>query len=299
MLQTTTAAAADDRDEMVDNRELIAILWKRRWLIAASTVIFGVLLGVVAFLMTPIYRGSAILVPASADTSVLGGSALGSLGGVAALAGINVSGRDSAVEEALAVLKSRQFTQDFIVRNHLLPELFRDLWDDRAEKWKAEVKEPPTLNRAYQAFDGIRKVIRDTKTGLITLQVDWRDRTKAAEWTNELVRQLNEEMRSRAITEADASMGYLEKELNVTSEVPTREAISKLIETQVKQRMLANVTQEYSLRFVDRALPVDVTDRVAPRRILMIGAGMITGLVAGCTLAVLLNMWEVATRRRR
>ena len=41
---------------------------------------------------------------------------------LAALAGINLPSKDSEIEETLAVLRSRQFTEDFIVRNNLAPQ---------------------------------------------------------------------------------------------------------------------------------------------------------------------------------
>ncbi len=55
-------------------------------------------------------------------------------------------------------------------------------------------------------------ISRDRKTGLITVQIDWRDAVKAARWGQyEIVARLNAEMRSRAIQSTNASVGYLEK----------------------------------------------------------------------------------------
>jgi LPS O-antigen subunit length determinant protein (WzzB/FepE family) len=100
------------------------------------------------------------------------------------------------------------------------------------------------------------------------------------------VLQLNQEMRARAIAEADASLGYLEKELQSTSVVPVRDAVAHLIESQVKKRMLANVTQQYVFRIVDHALPADADDPVKPKKILLLPAGPLVGLLLGI-LAVL------------
>ncbi len=113
----------------------------------------------------------------------------------------------------------------------------------------------------------------------MTLRIDWPNRHEAAEWANEIVLRVNQEMRERAIKKADASMGYLEKELEATSTVATRDAISRLMESQVKQRMLANVTQEYAFRIVDRAMPADEDDPVRPPKLAMILGGPFVGLV--------------------
>src|SRR6202008_3889304 len=99
----------------------------------------------------------------------------------------------------------------------LMPKLFASKWDSVRGTWKVDAEHQPTPARAYRLFDlKIRTVTQDKKTGLVTLQIDWTDRQEAADWTNELVRLLNEERRDRAIANADASVSYLEKEAQTT-----------------------------------------------------------------------------------
>jgi uncharacterized protein involved in exopolysaccharide biosynthesis len=258
---------------------------RRRWLLVLSvTFAFGLAFAGLTYIMTPIYRGTSILAPADLEKNGMGSglsSALGSMGGFAALAGIGLGGNDYATEEAMAVLKSEQFTRVFIQENNLLPELFPKLWDARAGHWKTGVKKVPTLGRGFRAFNGIRKLQRDNKTGLITLQIEWKDPVTAANWTNQLVERLNDEMRRRALSQAEASMGYLQNELAKTIDVTTREAISRLMEGQIKQEMLAHVTKQYALRVVDTAIPADIDAPVRPIRILYLAFGLFFGAVAG------------------
>jgi uncharacterized protein involved in exopolysaccharide biosynthesis len=124
----------------------------------------------------------------------------------------------------------------------------------------------------------LRFVVFDKKTNLITVQVEWRDRQAAAQWANELVARVNEEMRTRAIARAGANVRYLEQELQGTSNVETRNAIGRLIEAHIKQRMLANVSQEYAFRIVDKALPPDADDPVRPQKLQLIVVGAFAGL---------------------
>lgn len=275
----------------MDLHGLLAKLCAKRWWLAGSLVVFTALFVSGAFLMTPVYRAVTVLVPASTERGAGSlGAALGQLGGIAALAGVDV-GADNDTEEALAVLKSRQFTESFIADLKLIPKLFASDWDATNGRWKTE--SAPTPARAYRHFHRkIRSVGQDKKTGLVTVQVDWTDPIEAAAWTNELVRRLNEEMRLRAIARADAYVGYLEKELETTTTVETRAAISRLIEAQVKQRMLALVSQEYAFRVVDKALPPDHDDPARPNKVLMIAAGPITGLVVGVLLVLLMDWWR-------
>ncbi len=289
---------ADPEAARID--ELLAALRQRAWLILLVSLLCGGIMTGLAFWLTPIYRGTAILAPAHSDKSGLGsglGSALGSVEGFAALAGIGLSSDDAATDEALAVLKSQELTQTFIEQNHLMPELFPNLWDKRTNNWKADIKKIPTLARGYRSFDKIRKIERDVKTGLITLTIDWKDRLKAADWTNGLVRLLNDEMRRRAIVDADASVGYLQKEYLTVPDVSTREAISRLMESQIKQQMLAHVTQEYALRVINKALPADTDAPVRPIKILFLAFGLFFGVLVGIAVALMLYRRELAFRK--
>jgi uncharacterized protein involved in exopolysaccharide biosynthesis len=266
---------------------------RRRFLLVFGVALaFGIAFGVLAYVVTPIYRGTTILAPADLEKKGSGSglsSALGSVGGFAALAGMGLGGSDTATEEAIAVLKSQQFTQGFLRDNNVMPDLFPKAWDAAAGHWKSGIKKVPTLGAGFRKFDKIRKVQRDKQSGLITVQIDWKDSAKAAGWTNALVERLNDEMRKRALKQAEASMGYLQHELTTTIDVATREAISRLMEGQIKQEMMAHVTEEYALRVVDRAIPADADAPVRPIKILYVVFGLLLGALVGTGAAVWLD----------
>jgi len=103
----------------------------------------------------------------------------------------------------------------------------------------------------------------------------------AAAWANELIERVNEEMRLRALAAAVASTRYLEKEREETQLVETREAINRLMESEINRKMMASVTKEYVFRVVDRALPADVDDRLKPKRLMLVVVGVVGGLLLG------------------
>lgn len=289
--------------DVLDIRQLVAILWGRRRLIAVCVAVVTLIAAAVAFLSPSIYRSSVQLVPATSDQAGLAGglgSALGQLGGLASLAGIDLSAEGLATEESLAVLKSRQFTEAFIRDLHLMPVLFAKKWDATTATWRAGVK-PPTPGKAYKYFDQkVRSIERDKKTQIVTVNIDWRDRERAARWANQLVERVNAEMRARAIARTNASVGYLEKELQATTAVATREAINRLIEAQIKQRMLANVTHEYVFRIVDPAVAADRDDPIRPKKLVLLLAGPFVGTVLGVAAALLASWgWAVPRPRRQ
>jgi uncharacterized protein involved in exopolysaccharide biosynthesis len=278
--------------EIVPLVQVFRRYWRHRWLICLVTLVSAVLFMVVAFTTTPVFRSATVLVAATTNKGGLSGSlasTLGSAGSLASLAGINLNANDSNVEESLAVLQSRQLTEPFLADENIAPEIFPSLWDKDGKKWKVSADKQPTLARTYLRFEKLLVINKNIKTGLITVQIDWRDSARAAGWLNELVRRLNLEMRSRAITNSDAAVGYLQKEWSSTQDVGTREAIGRLMETEIRQRMLANVTQEYSLRVVDKAMAADPSDKVWPKKLVLLIVGVVTGFLAGICIAVVLE----------
>jgi uncharacterized protein involved in exopolysaccharide biosynthesis len=272
--------------------ELIGILWAGRLWILGGAVLAALLGAGAAFWMTPIYRSSTVLVPADTERSTLSGalsSTLGSLGGLAALADIGLGSTGAATEEARAVLLSRQFADEFIADRQLIPIIYASKWDAQARRWKVAPDDQPTPAKAFKYFDRhIRTLTEDKKTGLFRLQIDWKDPALAAAWANELVQRLNVEMKRRALLQADASIGYLEKELATTNVLETRNAINRLIETQINRRMVANISDQFAFRVVDRAVPADADDMVRPKKLVLILGGGCLGLLIGCVLVLLI-----------
>lgn len=270
-------------DETLDAREFLALLHRRKWLILSAVALCAAAFWAAALMMTPTYRVTTVLAPARTEGGLGGlGGGLGQLGGLAALAGVSIGGGDGSTEEALAVLSSDEFTQRFIIQENLLPKLYASLWDEAAGQWKVGPSKQPTLARAAKRFSTrVRGIARDRKTGLVTLSIDWHDRQQAFEWNHKLVAMLNEEMRRRAMTDADNYIAYLESELASTTLVDTRLAVSRLLEAQVKQRMMAKVTREYAFRIVDSGMVPDADDPVRPKKLQMFLLGPAVGLVLG------------------
>jgi uncharacterized protein involved in exopolysaccharide biosynthesis len=285
--------------DLIDLYDFFGALRKRKWLIAAIALACMLGAGGLAVVMKPVYRAYAVLDPVTQNsnplTSSLMSSPISELGsGLAAITG-GTSDADRDTDEAMTVLSSREFTQKFIDRNDLLPVLFPKSWDSQAGRWKAGRK-IPSLARGYVEFDRIRKVDRNYDNDFVTLQIDWPDRIKAAEWTNQMVQMLNEELRTRALAAADASLSYLRDEWAKTDDAETREAISRLIGRQLQKKMLATVTPEFELRFVDRAVTPDADFPQRPNKILMIAIGLVFGWLLGVVVALILYRRELAAR---
>jgi uncharacterized protein involved in exopolysaccharide biosynthesis len=290
-VRSATIYTDHNAESGISTAELFGRLWQRRLWIFASTLFFASVFTLIAFLMTPIYRAESVLVSAGAERNKMGSlsSTLGQFGGLASLAGINVGSADIETEEALAVLRSREFTERFIAEKNLMPILFYGKWDSAKNTWNVPEKKQPTPADAYKYMDNkVRHISRDIKTGLVTLQIDWKDREQAASWANAMVERINAEMRGRAITQADAYIDYLMKELAKTTDLGTRDAVNRLLELQIRQRMVATVTQQYAFRVIDRALAPDAKDKESPIKILYLLLGLILGGSVGTFAALII-----------
>lgn len=283
-------ALIGSQQEGLDLLGLWALIWTGRWLVAAITGACIMAAAAYALLATEWYRAEVVLAPA--DEGALTGIP-GQLGGLAALAGISVRGRDS--NESLAMLTSKGLTRAFIEEQDLLPVLFADDWDHEASRWRsADRSKWPDVRDAVRYFDeNVRSVSEDRSTGIITLAVDWTDPELAAKWANLLVAYVNDRMRRRALAEAESNVSYLKDALGETSVIALQETIGRLLETELQKLMLARGNEQFAFRVIDEAVPPK--ERVRPRRVLLVLAAAVFGGVA--SLLVLLILQTVRRTR--
>jgi LPS O-antigen subunit length determinant protein (WzzB/FepE family) len=187
-------------------------------------------------------------------------------------------------DRALAVMRSRSFTDRFLRENGLLPVLFAPRWDASRKDW---VGPPPTADEAYEEFDRrVRFIAEDRKAGFVRVAMRARDPENAAKWAAVFVAQLNAHMRAQAASEATRNLEFLNKELSQTTIVGVQQSLYRLIEAQVRNKMLASVREEYAFRVIDPAV-VPAPDRyVSPRRMLILALATFAGLVLALVVAV-------------
>jgi uncharacterized protein involved in exopolysaccharide biosynthesis len=285
-----TPIPVDQGFEVIDLTGMFQQLWRGRWWIVLASLIGAAIASVVALTMTPVYRATAVLIPVRADRPGLEGSTAslpGSFGTLIGITELTNGTEEQRIEEALAVLRSRQFTERFIQEESLLPHLLPEWLGVPGIRWLLRGESQPTLGETVQVFnETVRIVSRDRKTNLVTLHMDWADPERAAELANAQVIMLNAEMRSRGLAEIDATLRYLQQELVRTDVLETQNAINRLIQVQTNQRVLANAKLEYSFRVVSEAMVPDREDRTRPQTAFLVVVGAIAGAAIGI-LAVL------------
>jgi uncharacterized protein involved in exopolysaccharide biosynthesis len=258
-------------------RDLVADFVRARYLILGSAVAGAVLAAVFGMLSPDLYEARVVVAPNLEEANTGNLSSLSSLAsqysGLAALAGLSLGGGGKK-DEAVAVLKSELLTSAYIREQRLLPVLFANRWDAAKGVWRKGLLggKDPTVWRANQLFDKkVRRVVTDTKTGLIELDVRWRDPALAAKWANDLVARTNQHLRAKAIDEAARNIRYLNEQAKNTEIVEARRAINSLLEQEINKEMLARGREEYALKVIDPAVAPEKPATMSTRFLTVVG----------------------------
>jgi uncharacterized protein involved in exopolysaccharide biosynthesis len=277
MIRNTSSSipvVPDQQDpyEQSGDIDLVAIwrfLWGSKYPIMVAAFVCAALAGVIAFNITPIFRAESVVL--AVPRGPMGGAGslanqLGGLASLASLAGVNLDSSGSADREAKAILGSRELAEEFVRRNNLIPELFP----------KPNPAKPPTLWLAVKTFrEGVLTVREDKRTGLTTISIEWKDAGVAARWANSYVGLANEQIRARAIDEANRNIKFLNEQIDKTRVVEVQRSMYSLIENETKTLMLASARDEYAFSVIDPAVPPE--RKISPHRSLYVLFGAFVG----------------------
>jgi len=292
-------------DDEIDLKELFLVLWSGKWLITAITGIAAVTSVVIALMLPNIYTANALLAPA--EQSGGGMSALmQQYGGLASLAGVSLPGGEEAsrAQLGMALMTSRGFIGDFVERRKILPELMAvdswslvsgeltfdsELYDASTGEWVREIDLPfkpkPSLLESHEAFKEILSVSQDKQTGYVTVSVDHKSPTIAAQWVNWLIEDVNAAVKAQDVAEAEKSIEYLREQVTNTSLADLQAVFFDLIQSQTETVMLAEVRQEYVFKTIDPAVAPE--DKSKPSRALICVLGTLLGGMLGVVIVLI------------
>ena len=234
-------------------RDIFRELWSARLFVVLVTAIGMLGGGIYAITATKWFRSEVLMVPSSSDSSRALPGNLSAIGGLIGLSGLGTNKPNTT--EAIALLGSGDFLGAFVEDQNLLPTLFSEEWDEQREEWSEQdpSRQPDVWDGVKFVEDNILFVSEDPQTGLVRLAVEWKDPVVAAEWANALVERVNDQMRVRALAEANANIEYLESQLLENSVAPIRSSISSLLEAEHEKVMLANGNSQFVFRIIDSA----------------------------------------------
>lgn len=287
--------------------QLFAVIWRGKWFIMACVIFCSALAVLYALKLPNVYKAEAVLAPVTEESGL---KIPGQLGGLAALAGVNIgSSGNKNTALAIEVLKSRGFLMRFIEKHDLYVPIIaakgwdrasntllidENLYDSANATW---VREPKPFQNvkpsALEVHKELRKkftVNQEKASGMVKISLEHYSAVLATEWLMQLVKELNDDIRVRNVTEAESSIAFLQQQLKTTDIADVRTMLYSLIEEQTKTLMLANVRDEYVLKVVDPAVVPE--EKSGPMRALIV----VLAAFLGTILAILIVF---LTLRRR
>lgn len=262
-------------DVEIDLRALFGAFWNDKWIIIITTFVFALGSVFYALSLPNIYKADALLAPSESANGGGLSKMAGQLGGLAALAGVNLGGVESSQTElAVQVMKSRKFVEAFIKEHDLLIPLMaakgwnlkdntlildEELYDPQNNEWLREAKglrgPKPTAQEAFEVFNKeVLSINQDKENGLYIVSVKHYSPYIAQQWVSWLIEDINKVMRERTIAETSQNLAYLNNQLQKTSVADMQSTFYKLIEEQTKSLMLHEVQDEFVFKTIDPAV---------------------------------------------
>ena len=295
------SVSANEFDDEIDLRELFGVLWSGKIKIIAIMAIFAVGSVFYALSIPNQYKATALLAPAQSDGGGLS-SALGQLGGLASLAGVNIGGGESSESQiAQEIMKSWSFVEKFISDNDLEVEVYaaegwskgsdelyinQDAYDSESGEWLTEDSSgnvaPPTSWELFETFSGMLSVSEDKKSGLVSVSIEYYSPQVAKEWLDSYISAINEHMQARQVAKVSNNIDYLKAQIDKTSIAEMREVFYTIIEEQTKNKMVAEASPDYAFVAVSPSMVPE--EKSQPKRALI----CILGTLLGGMLSVLL-----------
>ncbi|HHG3076440.1 TPA: Wzz/FepE/Etk N-terminal domain-containing protein [Vibrio parahaemolyticus] len=294
-----------DHDE-IDLRELFKALWEGKWIVIATTFVIAVSAVLYALSLPNIYKADALLAPAESSNGGGLSKMAGQLGGLAALAGVNLGASESSQTDlAVQVMRSRQFINTFINKHDLLVPLMagkdwdlsnnklildEELYNPNTGEWLRDAKglrgATPTAQEAFEVFSKeVLSINQDKESGLYTVSMKNYSPYIAQQWVNWLIEDINKAMRERTIAETSQNLAYLNTQLQKTAVTDMQSTFYKLIEEQTKSLMLAEVQEEFVFKVVDPAVVPELKD--SPKRVLICALGILLGVMLGVAIVLI------------
>lgn len=278
----------------IDLRESFSAIWQGKWIITAVTTVFTLAAVLYALSLPNIYQSEALLAPVTDESGL---KIPGQLGGLAALAGVNIGGAaGDKTSLAMEIIKSREFLSRFIEKHDLfVPVMAAQGWnrsdnslvidnkiyDVDTNTWVREVNPPfqpkPSVLEVHEELLKLFAISQDKTSRMVKVSIEHYSPYLAKNWVDALIKAINDEMRQRELTQAQRSIEYLNNQIKQTNIADVRTMLYSLIEEQTKTVMLANVRDEYVFKTVDPAVVAEKKSK--PMRALIVILAFMFGLL--------------------
>ena len=289
MSELNNSHVSEHVDE-IDIKEIFSALWSKRFFVLSTLVLFTFASIIYSLWAPKIWVSDSVIALSSEEK---GGSSPNALGGMAAMAGLAVSGASGTADKAQLVvtsINSRDFIKHLISFPNILPELMATLSFDELDQvstlnssiYSIENSEwvqglPPFFLIESEYHSSVSVHYDPLGTGFIYISVKHRSPVFAQKFLNLIISEVNNRLRAQDLLEAEASLEYLYDQLNEVTQSEVRLSVSQLIESQLRTKMIANIRDDYAIYPLDS--PHLPEQRFSPQRTKIVLGGIILGLI--------------------
>ena len=252
-------------DKEVNFLEILDVLLSYKRTITFITLIGALFSVIYALSLNNIYTSRSVLTLTSDDGSSSIASMSSRFSGLASMAGINIGasgGPQQKINTARATITSKDFFQYLISNNaDIIPNLlavkkinssgelvYKRSYNPDKKEWR---RQQPSFLDAFDKYSSSLKVSYNEKTGFLEISMSHFSPVFAEAFLREVIFSVNEVLREDALEEAEAALEYLLEESKLSSSVEIRNSVAQLIEHQLKKKMLAQVSKDYSIKYLD------------------------------------------------
>ena len=272
----------------IDIKSLLKTILASKRLIIASTVSFAIIALIYSLTLTNIYQSTALLSPVGDQSN--SSQSLNNLGGLASLAGINISSTSGGNStKAITKITTLSFFEENILPNIFLPDLMAvRTWDEDSNsviydssynvqtgKWN----NIPHPQKSYKVFKGKLQVSEDYETKFLTISVKHESPHIAKEWTELVVNQINDSFRAKDKREAESAMNFLNTQMALTSYTEIKQVVAQILKQKMQQLTLIEANKFYVFSYLDQ--PAVARNKIEPSRTSICILGTLLGFMLG------------------
>jgi len=289
MNNSTNLHHNNELGDEIDIKSLAKTILINKGLIIASTFLFAIIALIYSLTLSNIYQSTALLSPAGEQSS--SNQSLNNIGGLASLAGINISSTSGGTStKAITKISTLSFFEENILPNIFLPDLMAvKTWDEESNsiiyrdsifsvqtgKWN----DIPHPQKSYKAFKNKIQVSQDYDTKFLTISVKHESPYIAKEWTELIVNQINDSFRAKHKREAESAMKFLNSQMALTSYSEIKQVVAEILKQKMQQLTLIEANEFYVFSYLDQ--PAVPKEKIEPTRSSICILGTIFGFMLG------------------
>ncbi len=190
-------------------REFFLPVWAERKRVILISLVVGLLTLGINFLLPKYYRANAIILPET-DKNKL--SSMGSLAGLASLAGVNVSGGD--ISRLYPVILTSESVLTEVVQRRYATDRFKDSVNLIQYMELDEGSPAKNLDEALKRLKDLMAVSLDVKTSVVSASVEMREPRLAADVLNSALTEMDLFLREKRATSATEQRKWIESRLD-------------------------------------------------------------------------------------